>query len=242
VRIELNCDAGESFGPWQMGQDEVLIPLVSAVNIACGAHAGDPVTMQRTIMLALAAGAAIGAHPGYPDLLGFGRRDLSMSAVEVEATVLYQVSALAGMARAAGGELRHVKAHGALYHAASRDRALAESVVRAVRRVSASLIVVGPPGSTLLAAAQAAGLATQAEGFADRTYEADGSLRSRRLPGGLLDDPAAVGAQAVALAASGRYDTLCIHGDTPGAPELAAAARAALEAAGHDVPGGAAAR
>lgn len=242
MRIELNCDAGESYGPWQMGQDDALIPLVSAVNIACGAHAGDALTMERTLALALAAGSAIGAHPGYPDLLGFGRRDLSMSAEEVEASVLFQVAALGGMARAVGGELRHVKAHGALYHAASRDAALAAAVVRAVRRISSALIVVGPPGSALLAAAAAAGLATQAEGFADRTYEPDGSLRSRRLPGGLLGDGAAVGAQAVALAASGRYDTLCIHGDTPGAPGLAAAARAALEAAGHDVPGGAGAR
>jgi UPF0271 protein len=242
VRIELNCDVGESFGPWQMGQDDDLIPLVSAVNIACGAHAGDPLTMTRTIDSALAAGAAIGAHPGYPDLLGFGRRDLSMSAEEVEASVLFQVSALAGMARAAGGELRHVKAHGALYHAASRDGGLAAAVVRAISRVADGLIVVGPPGSALLAAATTAGLATQAEGFADRTYEADGSLRSRRLPGGLLLDPAAAAAQAISLAASGRYETLCVHGDTPGAPALVAAARAALEAAGHDVPGGAGAR
>lgn len=242
MRIELNCDVGESFGPWPMGQDEALIPLVSAANIACGAHAGDPLTMERTIALAMAAGAAIGAHPGYPDLLGFGRRDLSMSPEEVEASVLFQVSALAGMARAAGGELRHVKAHGALYHAASRDAALAAAVVRAVRRTSSALIVLGPPGSALLAAAATAGLAVQAEGFADRTYEVDGSLRSRRLPGGLLTDPAAAAAQAVALAATGRYDTLCIHGDTPGAPALVAAARAALEVAGHDVPGGAGVR
>jgi UPF0271 protein len=242
VRIELNCDAGESYGPWQMGQDDVLIPLVSAVNIACGAHAGDPVTIERTITLALAAGAAIGAHPGYPDREGFGRRDLAMSAQEVEASILFQVSALLGMARAAGGELRHVKAHGALYHAASRDAALAESIARAVRRISAGLVLVGPPGSALLAAAEAAGLATQAEGFADRAYEADGSLRSRRLAGGVLQDPAVAAAQAVALAASGRYATLCIHGDTPGAAGLARAARAALVAAGHDVPGGAGTR
>jgi UPF0271 protein len=242
VRIELNCDAGESYGAWQMGQDERLIPLVSAVNIACGAHAGDPVTIERTIALTLAAGAAIGAHPGYPDRGGFGRRDLSMSAAELEASLLFQISAVLGMVRAAGGNLRHVKAHGALYNAASRDASLAESIVRAVRRVSSGLVLVGPPASALLAAAEAGGLATQAEGFADRAYERDGSLRSRRLAGALLEDPAVAAAQAVALAASGRYATLCVHGDTPGAPDIVCAVRAALVAAGHEVPGGAGTR
>ena len=242
MRIELNCDAGESYGPWPMGQDDALIPLVSAVNIACGAHAGDPVTMARTIALALAAGAAIGAHPGYPDRDGFGRRDLAMSAEELEASVLFQVSALVGMARAAGGEVRHVKAHGALYNAAYRDVPLAEAIVRAVRRCSAGFIVLGQPGSALLAAAEAAGLATQAEGFADRAYEADGSLRSRRLPGAVQSDPAVAAAQVVALAASGRFATFCVHGDTPGAPAIATAVRAALVAAGHEVPGGRAPR
>jgi UPF0271 protein len=242
VRIELNCDAGESFGPWPMGRDDLLIPLVSAANIACAAHAGDPVTMERTIALAQGSGVAIGAHPGYPDREGFGRRDLAMSAPELEASLVFQVSALQGMAHAAGAKVRHVKAHGALYNAATRDFALAASIASAVRRVSAELIVVGPPGSELLAAAEAAGLATQAEGFADRAYEADGSLRSRRLPGALLEDPAAAAAQAVALAASGRYATLCIHGDTPGAPEIARAVRTALVAAGHEVPGGLATR
>lgn len=238
MRIELNCDAGESYGRWQLGEDDVLIPLVSAVNIACGAHAGDPLTMGRTIALARAAGAAIGAHPGYPDREGFGRRDLAMSADEVEAAILFQVSALAGMVRVAGGELRHIKAHGALYHAASRDAALAEAIARAVRRISGDLILVGPPGSALLAAGDAAGLATQAEGFADRAYEPDGSLRPRRVPGSVLADPVVAGAQAVTLAASGRYDTLCIHGDTPGAAALARGVRTALEAAGYEVPGG----
>jgi len=242
VRIELNCDAGESFGPWRMGRDEELIPLVSAVNVACGAHAGDPLTIERTIALVVAAGAAIGAHPGYPDREGFGRRDLAMSAQELEASIVFQVSALAGMARAAGAELRHVKVHGALYNAAARDPGLAETIARAVRRCSPELMVVGPPGSALLAAADAAGLATQAEGFADRAYEPDGALRSRRLAGALIEDPAAAAAQALDLAASGRFETLCVHGDTPGAPEIARAVREALVAAGHEVPGGGSAR
>ncbi|MGH3073360.1 MAG: 5-oxoprolinase subunit PxpA, partial [Gaiellales bacterium] len=210
MRIELSCDAGESYGSWPMGEDETLIPLVSAVNIACAAHAGDPVTMERTIALALEASVVVGAHPGYPDRDGFGRRDLAMSAIELEASLLFQVSALQGMARAAGAEVRHVKAHGALYNAATRDPLLATTIARAVRRASAELVVVGPPGSALLVAASTAGLATQAEGFADRAYEADGSLRPRSLPGALLQDPSAAAAQALVLAATGRYGTLCI--------------------------------
>ena len=212
------------------------------MNIACAAHAGDALTMARTIALAREAGAAIGAHPGYPDREGFGRRDLAMSAVELEASLLFQVSALQGMARAAGAEVRHVKAHGALYNAATHDAALARSIAAAVRRASIELIMVGPPGSALLAAAAEAGLLTLAEGFADRAYEPDGSLRSRRLPGALLDDPAAAAAQSVALAATGRYATLCVHGDTPGAAVIAAAVRTALVDAGHEVPGGPGAR
>jgi UPF0271 protein len=233
--IDLNADVGEGFGPWPMGEDEALIPIVSSVNIACGFHAGDPLVIDRTIRLALAAGVAIGAHPGYPDREGFGRRDLAMSAEELEAAVLYQVAALSGMVAAAGGRLRHVKAHGALYNRAAVDPLVAEPVARAVRRISADLILVGPPGSALLSAGSGAGLSVAAEGFADRAYEADGSLRSRRLPGALHADPAVAAAQATALAADGRYATLCIHGDTPGAAAIARAVREALEAGGHRV-------
>jgi 5-oxoprolinase (ATP-hydrolysing) subunit A len=233
--IDLNADVGESFGPWPMGQDEALIPLVTSVNIACGFHAGDPVVIERTIRLALASGAAIGAHPGYPDREGFGRRDLAMSTDELEASILYQVAALAGMVAAAGGTLRHVKAHGALYNRAVGDAAVAESIARAVRRISPDLVVVGPPASELLRAAAAAGLPVAGEGFADRAYEPDGTLRSRRLAGAVHTDPAVAAAQAVALANDGRYATLCVHGDTPNAPVIARAVRAALEAAGHRV-------
>lgn len=235
MRIDLNADVGESYGRWRLGQDEALVPLVSSVNVACGFHAGDPLTMERTIRLARTAGAAIGAHPGYPDREGFGRRDLAMSPEELEAAVVYQVAALMGMARAAGLELRHVKAHGALYNRAAVDAAVAEPLARAVRRCSQALILVGPPDSALVAAGEAAGLTTAAEGFADRAYEADGTLRSRRLAGALLTDPAAAAAQAVALAGQGRFATLCVHGDTPAAPAIAAAVRAALQAAGHEI-------
>lgn len=235
VEIDLNADVGESFGPWPMGHDEALMSVASSVNIACGFHAGDPVVISITIDHAMRAGLAIGAHPGFPDREGFGRRELVMSSDELEASVLYQVAAVAGMVLAAGGRLAHVKAHGALYNRAAVDAGMAESIARAVGRFSRELILVGPPGSELLAAAEAIGLPTSAEGFADRAYEPDGSLRSRRLKGALLTDPALAAAQAVALAQAGQVQTLCVHSDTPGAPEIARAVRSALEAAGFAV-------
>jgi UPF0271 protein len=247
VSIDLNADVGESFGPWQMGEDEALIPLVSSVNIACGFHAGDPSTMERTVALAIHAGCAIGAHPGYPDLAGFGRREMAMSHAELEAALVYQIGALAAFVRAAGAELRHVKAHGALYNRAARDVETAETIIRAVRRVSPGLAVFALPGSPLIDVARAAGLKVAVEGFADRAYEPDGSLRSRRHADAVIDDPAAVAAQAVELAqARGvtaidgtrldiRPDTLCVHGDRPGAAGRARAVRDALDAAGITV-------
>lgn len=242
--IDLNADVGESFGPWPMGSDAELIPLVTSASVACGFHAGDPLTIRRTVRLALEHGVAVGAHPGYPDLAGFGRRDLAMAAEELEAAVLYQVAALAGIVRAEGGRLTHVKAHGALYNRAAADLATAEAVARAVARLDPSLRLFGPPGSALLAAGRAAGLRCTAEGFADRAYEADGTLRPRRLPGAVLADPGRAAAQAVSIARDGRaaaadgtlvelrVETLCVHGDTPGTARVAAAVRAALAAAG----------
>jgi 5-oxoprolinase (ATP-hydrolysing) subunit A len=242
--IDLNADVGESLGPWSMGDDEHLIPLVSSVNIACGFHAGDPLTIARTVQLAHDARAAIGAHPGYPDLLGFGRREMQLSADELEAAIVYQVGAVAAFARAIGNEIRHVKAHGALYNQAAADPRLAETVARAVRRCSRELVLVGLAGSALLEAGRAAGLAVAAEGFPDRAYEVDGSLRSRSLPEAVLIDSAMVAERAVAMARDGivptadgsevrlEVDTLCLHGDTPGAVEHARAVRAALEGAG----------
>lgn len=247
MRIDLNADVGESYGAWTMGQDELLLPLVTSANVACGAHAGDPLVMDRTIALCARLGVAAGAHPGYPDRDGFGRRDLHMTTDELEASILAQVGALWAIARARGIELTHVKPHGALYNAAARNPALAETIARAVRAFSPDLALVGLAESVGLEAASAVGLRVVAEAFADRAYEPDGSLRSRQLAGAVLQDPAAAAAQAVSLVVDGRVratdgswvavqaDTLCLHGDTPNAPLFAAAVRAGLEAAGVDI-------
>jgi UPF0271 protein len=244
VRVDLNADVGESVGPWPMGDDERLIQLVTSVNVACGAHAGDPLTIDRTVRAALASGVALGAHPGYPDLVGFGRRDLDMAPDELEASLVYQVGAVAAFARAAGSPLRHVKPHGALYNLAARDLTVAATIARAVARVSGDLVLVGLAGSVMATAAADAGLASAAEAFADRAYEADGTLRSRRLPGAVLDSPERAAAQALSIVRDGsveshdgrvvpvRADTICIHGDTPAAADYAIAVRAALEGAG----------
>jgi UPF0271 protein len=244
VRIDLNADVGESLGPWPMGDDERLIPLVSSVNVACGVHAGDPLTIERTIRLAIDHGVAVGAHPGYPDLVGFGRRDLDMTGEELEASIVYQVGAVAGIAQSLGAELRHVKPHGALYNRAAHDPAVAESIATAIRRAAPALVLVGLSGSALLDAGVAAGLQVASEAFADRAYEADGSLRSRRLDGAILATPATAARQALGIVRDGRVtahdgrsvavraDTICIHGDTPGAADYVAAIRASLAKAG----------
>lgn len=246
MRIDLNADVGESLGPWPMGDDARLIPLVTSVNVACGIHAGDPMMIERTIARAVAARVAIGAHPGYPDLTGFGRRDMDLTPAEVEASVVYQVGAVAAFARAAGTDLRHVKPHGALYNRAAREPATAEAIARAVRRCSNELMLVGLAGSALVAAGEAAGLTVINEAFADRAYEADGSLRSRRRPDAMLGTAAAA-EQAVAIARDGtvtagdgsrltiRADSLCVHGDSEDAVAIALAVRAALEAAGIEI-------
>ncbi len=247
MRIDLNADVGESLGPWPMGNDAALIPLVTSVNIACGFHAGDPRTIERTVALAVASGAAIGAHPGYPDLTGFGRRDLAMAPDDLEAAIIYQVGALAAFARAAGAELRQVKAHGALYNRAAVDPETAAAVARAVRRCSADLVLVGLAGSVMLRAGLDAGLRVAAEAFPDRAYESDGTLRSRTLPGAVLTDSAVIADRAVDMARDGvvaavdgssvplRVETICLHGDTPGAADHARAVRRALAAAGIEV-------
>ena len=241
--IDLNADVGESFGPWRMGSDEELIPLVTSVNIACGAHAGDAATILRTAELAARHGVAIGAHPGYPDLVGFGRRDVDLSAEELRATIVAQVGAVMAAARVAGSFLRHVKPHGAMYNRAARDPAMAATIARAIFDLDPALVLVGLAGSTSVAAGSEAGLRVAAEGFADRRYEADGSLRSRRLDGALLG-PRDAAAQAVSIARDRRVtaqdgsmlpveaDTICVHGDGPEAVAVARAVRAALEKAG----------
>jgi 5-oxoprolinase (ATP-hydrolysing) subunit A len=235
--IDINCDMGESFGAYRLGDDAALLPLVTSANIACGFHAGDPPVMEATVRLAVDAGARIGAHPGYPDLQGFGRRNMDFSPAEVEALVLYQVGALAGFVRAAGAELAHVKPHGALYNQAAADPALAEAVARAVRRFSRDLVLVGLAGSALVAAGRAAGLLTWAEAFPERAYNPDGTLRSRKLPGAVIHDPAEAATNAARLAREGillsggalPVDTLCIHGDSPNALAVAKAVRVVLK-------------
>jgi UPF0271 protein len=245
-QIDLNADVGESFASWPKGDDERLIPLVSSVNIACGAHAGDPATITRTVRLALAHGATIGAHPGYPDLAGFGRRDLDMAADDLEASLIVQIGAVQAVARSQGASVRHVKPHGALYNRAAGDPGLAATIAAAIARLDKDLVLVGLAGSALLDAGRSAGLAVRAEGFADRSYEPDGSLRDRRLAGAILG-PAAAAAQAVSIARDrsvttgdgGRLpieaDTICIHGDGADAVATAVAVRAALAAAGVDI-------
>jgi 5-oxoprolinase (ATP-hydrolysing) subunit A len=244
MRIDLNSDLGESFGAWPMGQDAALMDSITSANVACGFHAGDPGVMRQTLALAKDKGVAVGAHPGFPDLVGFGRREMKATPAEVEDFVLYQVAALAGMAAAQGLKLQHVKAHGALYNMACKERSLAEAIARAVAAFDRSLVLFGLPNSELVRAGAAAGLTVAAEVFADRAYERDGSLTSRNKPGSVIHDEDAVVERAVRMvkqrdvvAVDGsvialQADTICLHGDTPGAAALALAVRRGLESAG----------
>jgi UPF0271 protein len=217
---------------------------ISSANVACGFHAGDPGTMRATLALARQKGVAVGAHPGFPDLVGFGRREMKASPAEVEDFVLYQVAALAGMAAAHGLTLQHVKAHGALYNMACRDRALADAIAKAVAGFDRKLILFGLPKSELLRAGEAAGLRVAAEVFADRAYDPDGSLTARSKPGSVIHDTATVVERAIRMVRDKEVvaidgstikllaDTICLHGDTPGAAEHARAVKTGLEAAG----------
>ena len=247
MRVDLNADVGESFGAHHIGCDAGLMTAITSANIAAGFHGGDPSVLRDTVRLAKAHGVAVGAHPGFQDLAGFGRREMRLTAREAEDLVLYQIAAVAGVAAAEGVKLQHVKPHGALYNMAARDSVLAGAIARAVAAVDQSLILYGLPNSELLKAARAAGLKAASEGFADRAYEADGALMMRRKSGALLSDPDVVVARALrlvrehAVAASDgtpltlHIDTLCVHGDTPGADRLAARLRQGLEAAGVSV-------
>jgi len=244
LRIDLNCDMGESFGIWRLGDDEAVLPYITSANIACGVHAGDPSTMRRTVRMALDRGVAVGAHPGLPDLVGFGRRNLAITPEEAYDLVVYQVGALAAFVKAEGGRLQHVKPHGALYNMAAKDRALADAIAAAVAAVDPGLILFGLAGSELVRAGQRAGLRVAAEAFADRTYQADGSLTPRRTPGALIDDPDRAAEQVVRLVKEGKVraldgteltvhaDTVCLHGDGARAVDLARVLRARLEAEG----------
>ncbi|HEY67351.1 MAG TPA: LamB/YcsF family protein [Thermoflexia bacterium] len=245
--MDLNCDVGESYGVYRVGNDEALMPLITSANIACGYHAGDPVVMDRTVRLAARHGVGIGAHPGFPDLLGFGRRRMHLAPDEIENYVLYQVGALAAFARSVGAELAHVKPHGALYNMAAKDIEMARAIVRGVARVDPNLIVVGLAGAALVEAAREAGMRVASEGFADRAYNYDGTLRSRRLPGAVIEEPELAAERAVRIVRDGtvvaytgeeiplHVDTLCVHGDTPTAVEIVRTMRRKLEEAGIEV-------
>jgi 5-oxoprolinase (ATP-hydrolysing) subunit A len=230
--IDLNADMGEGFGPYRSPHDAELLTLVTSASIACGFHAGDPMVMRETVATAARHGVAIGAHPGYPDLLGFGRRALDASLDEIIAYVIYQVGALDAVCRAAGTRVRYVKPHGALYNRAVADQPTAAAIASAIRMVAPSLTLLGLAGSALVEAGRAAGLPTASEAFVDRAYQADGTLVPRGTPGAVLTDPAAVVAQALRLATDGRADSLCVHGDTAGAVALLRAVRGALQTRG----------
>jgi UPF0271 protein len=244
MSIDLNCDLGESFGRWTLGHDAELMRSITSANVACGFHAGDPGVMRETVRLAREHGVAVGAHPGFPDLVGFGRRNKAASPREIEDFVLYQIGSLAGIAAAEGVKLQHVKAHGALYNMAVRDRALADAIARAVASFDKTLILFGLPRSELLRAGQAAGVPVAAEGFADRSYEPDGSLTPRVQEGSVIHDPNAVVRRAVRMArdevvtaSNGEsipmhVRTICTHGDTPGSHELTRLLREGLEREG----------
>jgi len=231
-RVDLNADLGESYGRWQLGDDEALLQVVTSANVACGFHAGDPTTLLRTCEAAVAAGVVTGAQVGYADLRGFGRRFLDVAPDDLTADVIYQIGALDGLARTVGGRVAYVKPHGALYHAVVHHEEQARAVVEAVRAYDA-LPVLGLPGSVLLREAEAAGLPAVREGFADRAYADDGRLLPRDQPGAVLHDADAIAAQAVRLAQD--VDSICVHGDTPGAVTAARAVRQALNGAGIEV-------
>jgi UPF0271 protein len=240
MKIDLNCDLGESFGRYTLGDDAAIMPYITSANIACGFHGGDPGVMGATVRLAKQHGVAVGAHPGWPDLQGFGRRVMQLSPAEVEALVLYQIGALAAFAKAEGLALQHVKPHGALYNQAASDGQLAEAIARAVKRFNPDLVLVGLAGSRLVEAGKALGLRVADEAFPDRAYNPDGTLKPRSEPGAVLDSPQQVAENALRLAREGvRFagrslpvETLCLHGDHPGAVDNARLVRETLEANG----------
>jgi len=242
--LDLNSDLGEGYGRWALGDDAALLEVVTSANVACGFHAGDPATIDRTVRTAVERGVAVGAQVSYPDLVGFGRREIDVPPDELTADVLYQLGALEAFAKAAGSRVRYVKPHGALYNRIARDPVQAAAVVEAIRRYDSALPLLTLPGSVAMEAAGEAGIPSVGEGFADRAYTAEGRLVSRREPGAVLHDPEQVAARAVVMATEHRVEaaggeqvavevrSLCVHGDTPGAVDLARAVRTALEHAG----------
>jgi UPF0271 protein len=245
--IDLNCDLGESFGAWSMGDDEGIMPYISSANIACGFHAGDPGTIHKTVMRCLRHGVSIGAHPSYPDLSGFGRRRMELDPQEVYDTVLYQLGAVAAFAKASGTFLRHVKPHGALYNQAAKDSLTAQAILNAVRYFDNQLLLYGPAGSELEKAADDIGIVFCSEAFADRGYQSDGSLTPRSQKGAMLADVESCVRQVLGMLEQGsvtsvdgarvsiRADTVCIHGDGPMSVTIAKALHGALIGKGFSI-------
>ena len=242
--IDLNSDLGESLGAWSMGDDAAMLDIVSSANVACGFHAGDPAGILATLKAAHARGVSVGAHVAYPDLIGFGRRAMDVASSDLVADVIYQIGALQGLAQAAGTSIGYVKPHGALYNTIAHDSAQARDVIAAIRAVDANLALVALAGSPLVRWAQDAGLRVVAEAFADRAYTPQGTLVSRREPGAVLHDSALVASRMLRLVRDGvveavdgslasvQAQSICVHGDSPGAVAMARAVRAALEADG----------
>ncbi|KJZ30902.1 hypothetical protein TW83_11935 [Paracoccus sp. S4493] len=242
--IDLNSDLGEGYGPWTMGDDAAMLDIVSSANIACGFHAGDPAGLLSVLRQAAAGGVAVGAHVSYPDRVGFGRRNMDVAPDDLTADVIYQIGALQGLARAAGTRVSYVKPHGALYNTIAGDARQADAVIAGIRAVNPSLVLMGLAGAPVLERARAAGLTLVAEAFADRAYTAAGALVSRRQKGAVLHDPDLIAARMLRLATEGvleaedgsilrlEADSICVHGDSPGAVAIAARVRDALVAGG----------
>lgn len=243
-QVDLNSDLGEGFGAYSIGLDGEVIRYVSSANVACGYHAGDPLVMARTVAMAKAAGVAVGAHPGYPDLMGFGRRNMVCSPAEAKAYVQYQLGALLAFTTAQGVKLQHVKPHGALYNMAGKDMELAAAIAEAIAEVDGTVILLGLAGSKMLEAGRKAGLRVASEVFADRAYQADGSLVPRKQPGSVIHDPDEAICRTVRMVTEGKVtaitgeeveiaaDSICVHGDNPAAVAFVRDIRAALEAQG----------
>jgi UPF0271 protein len=243
-RVDLNCDMGESFGAYRIGADEEVFPYITSANVACGFHGGDPTVMRTTIARARERNVAIGAHPGFPDLIGFGRRNIDATTNEVYDLVVYQIGALLGFANAAGVQMQHVKPHGALYNMAVGKPQLAAAIARAIRDVDRGLVLFGLPGSHLISEGESAGLRTASEAFADRNYMSDGTLVSRRRPDAHVHDAGEAVARAIRMVRDGtvtpvdgpaisiHVDTICIHGDGPHAAQFAQHLRTGFESAG----------
>lgn len=248
LQIDINCDLGEGYGAFKMGADAEIMPHITSANIACGFHAGDPITMAQTINVAKKNEVAVGAHPGYPDLLGFGRREMHLTSMEVKDYTIYQISALQGFAKVAGVGLQHVKPHGALYNTAAKDEETSEGIVEAVKAFDNRLIVLAPPKSVLAKVAVEAGLRVAYEFFADRAYNPDGSLVSRKQPNSLVEEAGKVVERVINVIAEktvlaindkvvnlGEVHTICVHGDTPTAVRLVEALKKGLVKAGIEV-------